>query len=273
MKNRIKILTMFALVMAFTSNVFSQKANEIIKQERYFYDTLKAKKMHLLPELFSKNFHGVFGGGYIDKKAEVEGFKSAVLLDYKFSEIIVKFPAKNLGIMMYRSYIKGSSKGKTVTGESYRTSTWVKKRKKWQMILHTDVPVRDAAKKKNTNEEFVGIGTIIYRVKDLKAAIKWYSEAFGQKPYFNEPYYVGFNINGYELGLQPEEAESHKNKSDASVPLWVVTDIDKTYKKMIDLGAKSHEKPTGVGGDLKVATVIDPWGNFIGLIYNPSFKK
>ncbi len=123
-------LVVVAIILSFSAlSVNAQKAQEIIRQETFFYETLKQGKLDLLPDLFAKNFHGVFGGGYIDKKAEVEGFKSAKLLDYRFSEVVVKFPSKKIAIMMYRSYIKGSSKGKTVTGEAYRTSTWVKKGK------------------------------------------------------------------------------------------------------------------------------------------------
>ncbi len=143
------------------------------------------------------------------------------------------------------------------------------------MILHTEVPVGNTLsnKIKKMNNSFKGIGTIVYRVKDLNAAKEWYAKAFEQKPYFDEPFYVGFNINGYELGLQPEEIDLHKVKSISSMALWVVKDIDKTYAEMIRLGATEHEKPTNVGGDVVVATVKDPWGNFIGLLYNPAFKK
>lgn len=47
---------------------------------------------------------------------------------------------------------------------------------------------------------------------------------------------------------------------------------DSLKEKNLELGAKVHEKPTGVGGDIRVASVKDPWGNIIGIIYNPSFK-
>ena len=51
----------------------------------------------------------------------------------------------------------------------------------------------------------LGLRTTIYKVADVKAATKWYAEAFRTAPYFDEPFYVGFNIAGYELGLQLEE--------------------------------------------------------------------
>ncbi len=264
-------------ILGISISAFPQKGEEIIKMERFFYDSLKEKKLDVLPDLFLENFHGVFGAGYIDKNAEIKGFESAILLDYRFSEIIVKFPAKNVGIMIYRSYIKGSSKGQVVTGEAYRTSTWVKKRGKWGMILHTDVPVGNTLANKNKQKEankmeFVGIATNAYKVADLDKAKEWYSKAFNTKPYFDEPFYVGFNINGYELGLQPEE-EKKSVKGDGMTTHWAVKDIDATFKMLVELGATVHEKPTGVGGDLKVASVKDPWGNIIGIIYNPIFKE
>lgn len=50
-----------------------------------------------------------------------------------------------------------------------------------------------------------GLRTTIYKVIDLEQAKAWYAQAFGVKPYFDEPFYVGFNIGGYELRIQPTE--------------------------------------------------------------------
>lgn len=114
----------------------------------------------------------------------------------------------------------------------------------------------------------LGLRTTVYKIGDLKAAKLWYSKAFETEPYFDEPFYVGFNIKGYELGLLPEE----KEKGESVISYWGVDDIFKTYAHLIDLGAESHEAPNNVGGELMVASVYDPWQNIIGIIYNPHFK-
>ncbi len=115
----------------------------------------------------------------------------------------------------------------------------------------------------------LGLRTTIYKVSDLEAAKLWYSKAFQTEPYFDEPFYVGFNIKGYELGLLPEE---DAKKGGCVLSYWGVDDILKTYEYLINLGAKPHEAPTNVGGELMVASVYDPWQNIIGIIYNPDFK-
>ena len=51
----------------------------------------------------------------------------------------------------------------------------------------------------------LGLRTVVYELYDLKAAKEWYTEALGFGPYFDEPFYVGFNVGGYELGLVPAE--------------------------------------------------------------------
>jgi len=117
----------------------------------------------------------------------------------------------------------------------------------------------------------LGLRTTIYKVADMKAATAWYALAFKTVPYFDEPFYVGFNIAGYELGLQPEE-EPSKHKVESVITFWGVNDIQEEYKRLIELGATAHEPPTNVGGELMVATVRDPFGNMIGIIYNPYFK-
>lgn len=117
----------------------------------------------------------------------------------------------------------------------------------------------------------LGLRTAIYKVGNLSQATEWYSKVFETEPYFNEPYYVGFNIGGFELGLQQEDNPTTE-KPESVLTYWGVEDIDKEFNRLIALGASEHEKPTGVGGELKVASLKDPWGNIIGLIYNPEFK-
>lgn len=117
----------------------------------------------------------------------------------------------------------------------------------------------------------LGLRTTIYKVSDLEKAKIWYSRAFGKEPYFDQPYYVGFNIGGYELGLQPEDGPT-PDKAESVVSYWGVENIQQEYQKMLDAGARVNEEPYNVGGEVMTATVKDPWGNVIGLIYNPHFK-
>lgn len=114
----------------------------------------------------------------------------------------------------------------------------------------------------------LGLRTVGYKVSDINKAKEWYAEAFKTQPYFDEPFYVGFNIGGYELGLQPDEAV----KGDNVVVYWGVEDIQSEYNRFLSLGATAHEAPQNVGGEIMVASLRDPWNNIIGLIYNPEFK-
>lgn len=116
-----------------------------------------------------------------------------------------------------------------------------------------------------------GLRTCIYNVNDLSAARDWYTKAFGIAPYFDEPFYVGFSIGGFELGLIPEENPIGE-KTDNVLTYWSVEDIQPSYDHLISLGAAEHEAPHNVGGELMVATVRDPWQNVVGLIYNPYFE-
>ena len=124
---------------------------------------------------------------------------------------------------------------------------------------------------KKMNKEILGLRTCAYLVGDLEKAKDWYSLAFDTKPYFDEPFYVGFNIGGYELGLMPRE-ESSECKSESVLTYWGVNDIQEVYKHLLHLGAVSHEEPTNYGGELMIASVKDPWGNIVGIIYNPDFR-
>jgi len=124
---------------------------------------------------------------------------------------------------------------------------------------------------KNKKTAMLGLRTVIYKVGDIDKAKAWYAKAFGVNPYFDQPFYVGFNIGGYELGLQPD-TEQIAEKAESVVAFWGVDNIETSYQQLIESGAIENEKPFNVGGQLMTATVKDPWGNVIGLIYNPEFK-
>ena len=124
--------------------------------------------------------------------------------------------------------------------------------------------------KKSNRMKTQGLRTTIYTVDDLEKAKQWYTKAFEIQPYFDEPFYVGFNIAGYELGLMPEEKLTGKGEN--IFAYWGVEDIEQAFNNLLNLGASVFEKPTNVGGKIMVAAVKDPWNNIIGIIYNPEFK-
>ncbi len=118
---------------------------------------------------------------------------------------------------------------------------------------------------------FLGLRTAIYHVADMEAAKAWYTSILGVAPYFDQPFYVGFNIGGYELGLHPSGQET-ADKAEGVVAYWGVADAEAALKHILDQGATSHEDLQDVGGGIKVATVKDPFGNLFGIIENPNFK-
>jgi lactoylglutathione lyase len=118
---------------------------------------------------------------------------------------------------------------------------------------------------------FLGLRTCIYKVSDITKAKQWYSSVLAIQPYFDEVFYVGFNVGGYELGLQPTEG-ALQSKTESVLTYWGVADVAKTFQDLLKAGASAHENPADVGGSIIVATVKDPWGNIFGIINNPHFK-
>ncbi|MCB0588457.1 MAG: VOC family protein [Phaeodactylibacter sp.] len=118
---------------------------------------------------------------------------------------------------------------------------------------------------------FQGLRTVAYKVGDIERARDWYAEILGFPPYFDEPFYVGFNVGGYELGLQPAEGEP-AGSAENVVAYWGVEDAESSYQRLLGLGAAPHEAPSDVGSGIVVASVKDPWGNVFGIIFNPHFK-
>jgi predicted enzyme related to lactoylglutathione lyase len=119
---------------------------------------------------------------------------------------------------------------------------------------------------------FLGLRTAKYEVADMAKAKEWYSKVLGIQPYFDEPaFYVGYNVGGYDLGLVPAPKAETKRAA-AGVAYWGVEDAHAAYKRLIELGATPVEDVQDAGGGMLVGEVRDPFGNVLGIIYNPQFK-
>ncbi len=117
---------------------------------------------------------------------------------------------------------------------------------------------------------FAGLRTQVFYVTDLDQAKTWWGARLGVAPYFDQPFYVGFNVGGYELGLAPANPDDPKEKG--SVTYWGVTNIEDAIRKLLDAGATEHQGIQDVGEGIKVASVLDPMGNVVGIIENPHFS-
>jgi catechol 2,3-dioxygenase-like lactoylglutathione lyase family enzyme len=111
-----------------------------------------------------------------------------------------------------------------------------------------------------------GLRTVIYPAPDLDAAKAWWTALLGVAPYFDQPFYVGFNIGGYELGLLPDASPS-----DGALVYWGVPDVDAAVAAAIEAGAVEHTPATDVGDGIVTATVRAPTGAIVGFIFNPHF--
>lgn len=118
---------------------------------------------------------------------------------------------------------------------------------------------------------FQGLRTVICNPgADMEKAKNWYRNMLGLEPNFDQPFYVGFTVGGYELGLS---LGAPKVSSDSGVAAyWGVADIQKAHARLLELGAAPHEKIEDVGEGIMVASVVDPFGNIVGIIQNPHFK-
>ncbi len=113
-----------------------------------------------------------------------------------------------------------------------------------------------------------GLRTAIYPVADLAAAKDWYTKVFGVAPYFDQPFYVGYNVGGFELGLLPDGAVPGKA---GSLVYWGVEDIEAEVARITALGATVHGAIQDVGEQIRTVELADPFGNLLCLIDNPHF--
>ena len=108
--------------------------------------------------------------------------------------------------------------------------------------------------------------TIIYPVRDLAKAKVLYGELLGVQPIMDEAYYVGFNVDGQDVGLDPH---GHSKGMTGPVAYWEVDDIEKSLKSLLTAGAEAQQEVKDVGGGKLIVSVKDADGNIIGLMQSP----
>lgn len=111
-----------------------------------------------------------------------------------------------------------------------------------------------------------GLRTVIYPTENLKASTAWWRDFLGIEPYFDEPFYVGFSVGGYELGLLPD-AES----DDGALVYWGVDDVPAAMDDAMSHGASLHSPASDVGEGIVTGSVRTPDGSVVGFIHNPHF--
>lgn len=118
---------------------------------------------------------------------------------------------------------------------------------------------------------FQGSRPVVYSVGELDRAKEWYASVLGFGPYFDEPFYVGFDVGGFELGLQPDDTGAPR--AGGGIAYWGVEDADAAFGRLLELGATEHAGVQDVGDDIRIATVLDPYSNVVGVIENPHFSS
>ena len=125
-----------------------------------------------------------------------------------------------------------------------------------------------------------GLSTVRLVAEDVPAAVAWYTELLGVEPYFERevegvPAYVEFRIGDYqhELGIVNARFVPHDRagKAAGTVVYWHVDDVRGSFERLLALGATVYEEPIERGPGFVPASVIDPFGNVLGVMYNQHY--
>ena len=127
-----------------------------------------------------------------------------------------------------------------------------------------------------------GLTTVSFFADDITAARSWYAELLGIEPYFvreasGVPVYVEFRIGDYqhELGIVDSRfaAGARPGTASGAVIYWHVDDVQASFERLVSLGATVHEAPVERGPGFVTASVVDPFGNILGIMYNQHYLQ
>jgi predicted enzyme related to lactoylglutathione lyase len=122
-----------------------------------------------------------------------------------------------------------------------------------------------------------GLSTVSFWAADLEAAEKWYAEALGVPAYYHVPGYVEFRVGDFqhELGII-DAAYAPKTRTDGlggEIVFWHVDQLESELARLLELGATLHEGPIERGPGFVTASVVDPFGNILGIMYNAHYLE
>jgi len=114
---------------------------------------------------------------------------------------------------------------------------------------------------------YLGLRSLIYPAPNLAESKAWWSKTLGKQPYFDDGGYVGFDLGGYELGLN-----SFSESLKGPITYIGVENVDEAVTSLTADGARVLMEPMDVGGGIILADIISPQGEVFGVIFNPHFK-
>jgi len=118
---------------------------------------------------------------------------------------------------------------------------------------------------------FKSLKRITYKASDLAGAKKWYMDVLNVQPLFDTPFAIIFKVGDCTLSLSKANGPT-QNGAEGIETYWEVEDIDASYQKLIELGAKVHTPIKDVL-NIRIAKVIDPFGNVVGISGYPKDVK
>ncbi|MCF0069047.1 VOC family protein [Dyadobacter sp. CY261] len=125
-----------------------------------------------------------------------------------------------------------------------------------------------------------GFATVNFYAADLDAAKKWYSEVFEIQPYFEKPGYIEFRVGDFEheMGIidakwaPPGTMDTPAGGTPGgAIIYWHIDDVEGAYQRLLDLGATSYQPVITRGEGFVTASVVDPFGNILGVMYNQHY--
>ena len=119
-----------------------------------------------------------------------------------------------------------------------------------------------------------GFATVAYYAADLDAAEAWYTQVLDTPAYFHVPGYVEFRVGDYrnELGIiDATYAPSLPAEPAGEIIQWHVEDLEGTLARLLELGATLYQPVIDRGHGFRTACVVDPFGNLLGIMYNPHY--
>ena len=132
-----------------------------------------------------------------------------------------------------------------------------------------------------TSTALRGFATLNFWADDVAAARDWYAGFLGIPAYFERTdadgrlVYAEFRLGDYEAEMGIIDQRFAPPNASAgpggAVMHWHVDDLPATVEHLLSLGATEYQPVTDRGEGFATASVVDPFGNVLGVMYNQHY--
>jgi hypothetical protein len=118
----------------------------IMAKEKEAWQAFKDKNAEGFKKVVDKDFRGVYAGGVVDLKAELDEMQKSDMKSFTISDFTSFSDEKDVIVTTYKCAIESSNAGTDISGTYNCGTVWKMENNVWMAIFHTNIKAQGSGK-------------------------------------------------------------------------------------------------------------------------------